>query len=880
MSNREHNSSLFLEPMEKVPIDSVTAKVLTKEGEEKEKKEKKKVKKKKSEYRKRVNRIEMTPGWHCELRKGKVGSSASEDKEENMYVWSVYVTQEYERIESISEYHGSASIDELVENNRDAYPDLQQTTTLKPGSSIFIRVLSSSKGVVPASSSRCSSRIGEQYQADIPSLKSSKDQEDENDNDYAVRLKESSAEMNLLLHSEAKETKTSRRDLFAFYDALKRHGKHFTKIQEDLKLKSVSSCVDFYYRIFKLSDLYKQWKSESKQLKAKPRVLKTKPRVSIPRNFLKPLLASHTMTKRTTKPNGKRKRRYIRVNLPSLDEAIVMVQDNPKRPSSLSFSRYEKYKAAQTLKEFYALGGRKKDARYDLGRGYMIVTSRLNQIQETVKKDEKTSSLLSSSSSLSPSSSFAHSNIAKDIVENKNSDDKVQCIMYERTSAGCDKIFNKWGGPWTVHDGKESYRRNIRTGMLEKYGGAVVTARKSNGPPAPSRKLNLATTKTTTKTTSPVKNKDDELKKPSSLMRIYSFEFEDLVEDVKQEKWTPSIGDKVYVKDDDSRLRVGNVKSFVREIGKEEKIEIVFQNRTQGKDQTLVVVSPIQIIGHPSSIIGLKTKRSGVYGTVTFYDPYQSLYNVTNCDGNSIRIPWSELRRILCSKRLSDKMKLEDYARSLIGKTIHKLFPGYGLFAGTVSGVRVVDIANNELAVYFEIVYPDGDKEELEVLELMNSLYETCLQDQSETMKIATESTLALLCTFFPSFCPMISSIKNGRKRKYKKSNERKKKKIKKKKEGPKRFTSYTLFMKEKFPKLRAEQPSKTSRELFKILAEKWKLIDKLEKDKFNEKATKANRLALEEFEKKRTTGGVEKNDSSSVSVVNLSFLGSSSSSS
>eukprot|EP00941_MAST-03F_sp_MAST-3F-sp1_P004805 g4805.t1 len=60
---------------------------------------------------------------------------------------------------------------------------------------------------------------------------------------------------------------------------------------------------------------------------------------------------------------------------------------------------------------------------------------------------------------------------------------------YEIAPAGCYAIFNQNGDPWRAEDGRDSYRRNVLTGCLEVYGGAVVTARKSAGPPAPRRRF-------------------------------------------------------------------------------------------------------------------------------------------------------------------------------------------------------------------------------------------------------------------------------------------------------------------------------------------------------------------------------------------------------
>ncbi len=54
---------------------------------------------------------------------------------------------------------------------------------------------------------------------------------------------------------------------------------------------------------------------------------------------------------------------------------------------------------------------------------------------------------------------------------------------------GCERIFGPTGEDWTPADGRESYRRSLRTGELVYYGGAVVTARKSTGGKAPRKRL-------------------------------------------------------------------------------------------------------------------------------------------------------------------------------------------------------------------------------------------------------------------------------------------------------------------------------------------------------------------------------------------------------
>ena len=44
----------------------------------------------------------------------------------------------------------------------------------------------------------------------------------------------------------------------------------------------------------------------------------------------------------------------------------ILVKDNPKRPSSASFGRFELYKTCKTTDEFLAAGGYSADLRYDV----------------------------------------------------------------------------------------------------------------------------------------------------------------------------------------------------------------------------------------------------------------------------------------------------------------------------------------------------------------------------------------------------------------------------------------------------------------------------------------------------------------------------------
>lgn len=61
--------------------------------------------------------------------------------------------------------------------------------------------------------------------------------------------------------------------------------------------------------------------------------------------------------------------------------------------------------------------------------------------------------------------------------------------LYVLDPSGCTSIYNEQGQPWTENDGRNSYRRLLSTNDLEYYGGAIVTARKSTGGPAPRKQL-------------------------------------------------------------------------------------------------------------------------------------------------------------------------------------------------------------------------------------------------------------------------------------------------------------------------------------------------------------------------------------------------------
>ena len=58
-----------------------------------------------------------------------------------------------------------------------------------------------------------------------------------------------------------------------------------------------------------------------------------------------------------------------------LARSIVVQQPNPKRAGSKSHARYEAYRAADSVREYLQLGGRRADLQYDVDHGYVAYTS-------------------------------------------------------------------------------------------------------------------------------------------------------------------------------------------------------------------------------------------------------------------------------------------------------------------------------------------------------------------------------------------------------------------------------------------------------------------------------------------------------------------------
>ena len=63
----------------------------------------------------------------------------------------------------------------------------------------------------------------------------------------------------------------------------------------------------------------------------------------------------------------------------SLDQSIQVNQSNPKRDGTNSNKRYEVYKAAKTVKEFFNLEGSKGDLRHDYRKGYITLIEPISQ---------------------------------------------------------------------------------------------------------------------------------------------------------------------------------------------------------------------------------------------------------------------------------------------------------------------------------------------------------------------------------------------------------------------------------------------------------------------------------------------------------------------
>ena len=61
----------------------------------------------------------------------------------------------------------------------------------------------------------------------------------------------------------------------------------------------------------------------------------------------------------------------ICVKLPTGKDVLSFIQENPKRPATLSSARYEAHKTANTAEEFYELGGTTADLDWDIDHDFV-----------------------------------------------------------------------------------------------------------------------------------------------------------------------------------------------------------------------------------------------------------------------------------------------------------------------------------------------------------------------------------------------------------------------------------------------------------------------------------------------------------------------------
>ena len=89
------------------------------------------------------------------------------------------------------------------------------------------------------------------------------------------------------------------------------------------------------------------------------------------------------------KEKAARKRQRLN-DLYPLDATVEFLQDNPKQPTSMSYARYEKYKAAKTIEEYFQLGGTRGDIKYDTARGYMRILKTKEEEHKKTEVEENT----------------------------------------------------------------------------------------------------------------------------------------------------------------------------------------------------------------------------------------------------------------------------------------------------------------------------------------------------------------------------------------------------------------------------------------------------------------------------------------------------------
>jgi len=136
------------------------------------------------------------------------------------------------------------------------------------------------------------------------------------------------------------------------------------------------------------TDAQKPLKADSPKVKADAPKLKINSKTTSPR--LKAASKIDSPKLKTASPKVKQGGQKPKIDsatkaVPTECRAIQIDQRNPKKPGSMSWSRYEDYKAATTTDEFLELGGTRADLVFDSTRGYVTFVDDEN---DPIKRDQ------------------------------------------------------------------------------------------------------------------------------------------------------------------------------------------------------------------------------------------------------------------------------------------------------------------------------------------------------------------------------------------------------------------------------------------------------------------------------------------------------------
>jgi len=71
-----------------------------------------------------------------------------------------------------------------------------------------------------------------------------------------------------------------------------------------------------------------------------------------------------------SKQDDKKDRKFIRERV-KVNTGITILQENPKKPKTLAYKRYQKYKSAKSTVQFFSKGGTLGDLMYDYQHGFV-----------------------------------------------------------------------------------------------------------------------------------------------------------------------------------------------------------------------------------------------------------------------------------------------------------------------------------------------------------------------------------------------------------------------------------------------------------------------------------------------------------------------------